>query len=821
MSERVTDLRLGIQEGSDSVVYAQWGFPAKPKKHLDKFNYSWSYKAGEVWFAGESGSTKTTKAVTYNAPSNARYVRFTITPVSTKDKVKKTKKKNSKGKTTTTKTKVYWWSGKSKTAEYNVKGLASAPSTPSVSVNPNNKYQLILDVEDTDNSNSHIYFDVAAVSGATIKASYTYAEVRKVANKARAIVNVVSGYEYIVRCQGVNHKNGRTGSNWSSYSSAVSVVPAKPANKVRCSGVSSSSINVSWPAVAYAKSYCIEYGSEERYFDGSGSNTQTIENITTTSKIVEGLDSGKRWYFRVKARNDAGDSDYTSLASAVIGTKPSPPTTWSSVTKANVSDKVYLRWIHNSESGTTQTGAEITLKFNPPLHDNELNLDVGSTSYRWKNDRSEDDKDKTAEVELWSVLKKFTPSACKIKWYIRTQDIVGWSDLSVEREIDVYEPAGLTVDIPELDSSDPNLASTIMSFPFTINMKSTPSSQTPISYHISIIADDTYKTSGDDDELPYAITKGQEIFSKNIDTSSHEVSIQLTPYDVTLIDHMPYHIICTVAMDTGLTAEAELPFDTWFKDATFSPSARYGIDDENLTAMILPYCFTGESSYFEEEDEVTEDMLAKDVTLSVYRINVDGTCTEIASELPNDMLTWVTDPHPALDVGRYRIVATSSTTGQAYYDDIETDDIRETSLVIQWGGSWKNLKYTNREEAAISDDIEETLADSMMLKLPYNIDISDSTSIDVALVEYIGRESPVSYYGTQIGQKATWSADIERTDTTTLNMLRQLARWTGDCYVREPSGSGYWANVAVSFKQTHNQVVIPVSLTITRVEGGV
>jgi hypothetical protein len=42
----------------------------------------------------------------------------------------------------------------------------------------------------------------------------------------------------------------------------------------------------------------------------------------------------------------------------------------------------------------------------------------------------------------------------------------------------------------------------------------------------------------------------------------------------------------------------------------------------------------------------------------------------------------------------------------------------------------------------------------------------------------------------------------------------------GDVYVREPSGSGYWANIAVSFSQKHCELTIPVSLTISQVEGG-
>jgi len=108
-----------------------------------------------------------------------------------------------------------------------------------------------------------------------------------------------------------------------------------------------------------------------------------------------------------------------------------------------------------------------------------------------------------------------------------------------------------------------------------------------------------------------------------------------------------------------------------------------------------------------------------------------------------------------------------------------------------------------------------------MLKIPYNIDVSDSNSPDTSLVNYIGREHPVSYYGTQIGTKSSWSMEIPKYDKETLYLLRKLARYMGDVYVREPSGSGYWASVTVSFSQTHCELTIPISLDITRVEGGV
>lgn len=108
-----------------------------------------------------------------------------------------------------------------------------------------------------------------------------------------------------------------------------------------------------------------------------------------------------------------------------------------------------------------------------------------------------------------------------------------------------------------------------------------------------------------------------------------------------------------------------------------------------------------------------------------------------------------------------------------------------------------------------------------MLKLPYNIDVSDDHDLDVSLIEYIGRAHPISYYGTQRGETATWSMQIDKSDRETLYALRRLAIWMGDVYIREPSGSGYWASIKVTFSQKHRELTIPVTLSITRVEGGV
>lgn len=203
-----------------------------------------------------------------------------------------------------------------------------------------------------------------------------------------------------------------------------------------------------------------------------------------------------------------------------------------------------------------------------------------------------------------------------------------------------------------------------------------------------------------------------------------------------------------------------------------------------------------------------------DVYLSVYRREFDGSFTEIATDLDAVNHTTVTDPHPALDYARYRIVATDKNTGHIDYYDCPGYPVGGIAAVLQWDEEWRNFDALG-DVAPVEPEISGS-----MLKLPYNIDVSDSSKPEVTLVEYVGRSHPVSYYGTQIGSTSNWNMVIDKNDTETLYALRRLSRWLGDVYVREPSGSGYWAQVTVSFSQTHCEVTIPVSLSITRVEGG-
>ena len=87
-------------------------------------------------------------------------------------------------------------------------------------------------------------------------------------------------------------------------------------------------------------------------------------------------------------------------------------------------------------------------------------------------------------------------------------------------------------------------------------------------------------------------------------------------------------------------------------------------------------------------------------------------------------------------------------------------------------------------------------------------------------MNYIGRKHTVAYYGTRVDVSASWSTDIDKLDEETLYAIRRLANWMGNCYVREPSGTGYWAKVTVSYSRKHLEPAMPIQINVTRVEGG-
>lgn len=754
---------FGLQANTDRTVIATWSWD---KPNTKEYKVRWWYAAADGIGLVGSETTTTFKHATYNAPSNAEKVSFYVLPIS------KTYKPD--GKTET----AYWTAEWSTIKSYYFKNNPpSAPSAPNVTIDG---YKLTASVSNLESLNAtHIHFEVMKNNAATV---YAKADVPIVTGYASHTWNIEAGSEYKVRCYAYR---GDSKSDWSNYSDNSGTSPAASGGITECRATSETSVYLEWEGVDTATSYDIQYATKKEYFDES-SAVQTITGVTATRYEKTGLESGQRYFFRVRAVNSNGESSWSDTESVIIGTKPAAPTTWSSTTTAITGDPLTLYWMHNSEDGSSQTYAQL-----------ELTIDGVTETKVIQNSTDEEEKDK---VSSYAIDTTAYPEGTKILWRVQTRGIVNeYGDWSVQRTVDIYAPPTLEIHMTNVSGEE---IETLVSFPFHISGLAGPKTQTPIGYHVSITSNESYETV-DHIGNSMIVNKGDTVYSKHFDIST-DLSINLSAGDMDLENNIQYTVTCSVSMNSGLIAEASLVFTVAWTDEEYQPNAEIGIGDDTYTAIIRPYC----------ENEYGTPI--NGVLLSVYRREYDGGFTELVKDIPNVKGTFITDPHPALDYARYRIVAMTTDTGAISYYDVPAYPIGGKAIILQWDEKWSSFDAT-KEDAEI---VEPSWTGSM-LKLPYNIDVSNSHKPDVELVEYIGRSNPVSYYGTQHGETATWNVDIDKQDVDTLYALRRLSKWMGDVYVREPSGSGYWANVTVSFSRKHLETVIPVTLEIVRVEGGV
>lgn len=817
-SSTVKITAFGLQSNSDNTIFVTWEWT---RSNTENYQVTWYYYTGDnVWFVG-SDSSVTIKQSTYSPPSNATIVGVYVTPISATHTVNNTEVR-------------YWYAQTSVFKSYYLSD--NPPSTPSVPSVEIDKYKLIAELDNLQNLNAtSIQFQVVKDNTSVFKTGTS----NIITGHASFSCTVSAGSEYKVRCRGVR---GDRYSDWSEYSDNVGTAPSAPFDIVACNARSETSVYIGWYAVMNADSYDVEYAEKKWYFDSSDATT-TISGIKATHYEKTGLETGKEYFFRVRAVNDAGTSAWTKIKSVSIGKAPAAPTTFSSVTTAIVGEPLFLYWIHNAQDGSSQTYAE-------------LELVIGDTTEvkTIKNTTDEDEKDKTSSYAL--DTSEYTEGT-KIYWRVRTAGVTNtYGDWSIQRMIDVYAPPTLQLNMTD---SNGNSIETLGAFPFHVSALAGPNTQVPTGYYLSIKSNGIYETV-DNIGNTKNVNKGDEVYSKYFDITD-SLSVDISASDVDLENNISYTMTCTVSMNSGLTAESSIEFTVAWDESVVRPNAEISIDRDTLAAYIRPYyedypyvtykvtrsgsvytktsvilpdnlegmsvidaytstgemvfstTYQGESIYFCVAQGTT-GVLVEDVLLSVYRREFDGTFTEIAKDLNNTSATFVTDPHPSLDYARYRIVAVTKATGAVSYYDVPGYPVAEKAVIIQWDEDWSEFNTT--EEAVL----EQPPWSGSLLKLPYNIDVSDKHSSDVTLIEYIGRKHPVSYYGTQLGETSSWSMEIAKDDVDTLYALRRLAIWMGDVYVREPSGSGYWASISVSFSQTHCEVTIPVTLDITRVEGG-
>lgn len=730
--------------------------------HGDHYEVRWWYMAGGVWFDGGTSSTDINNA-TYNYPTNATRLWVEVKPVSQTYQ-------DGNGNTQS------YWSSEAVHTEVSVLELPPAQlSAPSVEIE---KYNLTAKIENiTDAKASYVEFEV-------VKDDVVFAVGRVEVKTARAIYvcPIDAGGKYRVRCRAINVvSNKDVEGEWSQYSTETGAMPSAPTN-VRIEIESTKSVKVTWDECPTATSYKVEYTTNKLYFDASSEvKSQTVE---TNYCIIKGIEQGYDYYFRVKAINSKGESTWSDIIYKIVGTKPEPPTTWSLTASAIIGDPVILYWTHNSQDASK-------------LYEAQVELTINGTADIITLDTSKDEiKDGETKIYSYNVDLSKYPTGAEILWRVRSRGVsLEYSDWSVQRKINTYAP-------PTIQLIVNGGVGILEKYPFEIVAKAAPSTQKAINFHISITAESSYRTQ-DSTGTDVVINSGSVIFNKNISATSNNLTYSLMPQDCTLENNEPYKLTVTASMDSGLTATATMNFTVHWEEVIYYPDAKVAIDRNSVSAYISPICRDAEGT------------VVDNVVLSVYRREFDGTFTEIASEIPNYGSVSVTDPHPGMDYARYRIVARNKKTNVLSYSDIAAYKVNEPGIIIQWDEEYASFDSTGNYSPGVRD------YHGSMVRLPYNVDTSESSDVDVSLVEYIGRRHPVAYFGTQIGKSDSWTCEIPRTDKETIYALRRLQQWMGTVYIREQNGVGYNAFVNITFSNKHDGLTIPITLSVKQVEGGI
>lgn len=847
---------FGAQTGNERSIFATWVWD---EDNVDHYEVEWTYATGDgVGFIGYKSNVNVKQSIYSSAPESATLVKFRVKPVAKTRQVGKNKVETP-----------YWIADWSTAKTHYFINAPNIPSTPTVTIS-GYKLTAKLDNISSDLNASHIEFKVVKGVSDIVRKG-----ISKISNNTASFSCIVeSGGEYRVACRGVR---GKLYSEWSDFSNYVESPPSPPGGIFSLYALSDKSVSINWYDVSGSNGYEIQYTTIKRYFD---SNPSGVSSVTIGSKEqpatvghaeISNLESGHEYFFRVRAitfGNNTNYSDWTEIKSIVLGNPPTAPTTWSSSTIVNKGDPLSLNWTHNALDGSYQMAAQVEITVDNSINTYTIRTGTSSTAsdtaakivalsgftlvkdavIRVRMEFANTLSNITLNVNntgakkvvagesgslVWGgpALVEFTYDGTNwiltnanadaagnsysintsnydegtvIQWRVRTAGILKYSDgdyvygpWSVQRTVNVYAPPILNIN---LANSSGETITELTSYPLHVNITEVSSNQKPTGYLLSVISTETYETV-DNIGNQKVIKAGSEIYHQYFSVDSKSLEIVLRPSDLSLENNITYKVECTVSMDSGLIGKDSEQFNIAFVDDEYWPNAEVSYDNKTYSAIIRPYC-TGDNG-----------AMVDNVTLAVYRRESDGSFTEIMSGLENTENTYITDPHPSLDFARYRVIATNDLTGSVTYYDVPGVPIGESSIIIQWNEEWSTF------DAKADEEPEEPAWAGSLIKLPYNVDVSDDYEGDVELVSYIGREHPVSYYGTQQGHTATWNTEIPKEDKDTLYALRRLAIWMGDVYVREPSGSGYWANITVSFDQQHRELTIPVTLSIKRVEG--
>lgn len=389
-------------------------------------NVRWDYydSSTSSWIYGNTSTEAKETTVYYDVPQNVTQVRVELVPQPT------------------TVNGAPAFGGGNITHVFNV-GDWSIPGkgdAPEISISKDVELKLVLDnIAQTPTPVEGVMFEVYKKEHNEQQGSlYQKINAAVYNGHAEATVTVTYGTEFTAKSVYYNHRNNFDADGFPTNGTASD--PTQPIKSaplpVEGFGITYQIISagamlnltMTWTENVDANEYEIQYTN----YDYDWALVEKVQSITTDqhSYILQ-LQNGGHYRFRIRAKNDAGNSSWYETDKS-FGLAPLAPTTWTDVTRKLNDGSFTLYWKHNSRDSTREIKAELVIR---PENEPEKTITISR--------QNQDEKD-WYKNNVYELDTRFYLTSTTVFWKVRTCGESGeYGEWSIEKEIQIYAQPGI------------------------------------------------------------------------------------------------------------------------------------------------------------------------------------------------------------------------------------------------------------------------------------------------------------------------------------------------------------------------------------------
>ena len=567
----------------------------------------------------------------------------------------------------------------------------------------------------------------------------------------------------------------------------------------------------------------------------SNDEPETYEVTELASNwFIVGLETGVKWYFRVRSIKEEGDSvtysPWSADMSIDLAEAPAVPVLYLSSETITEDGMVTAYWSYVSTDGTAQIAASIVEATNSggvwtygdPIEATTTaqHIDIYAADKGWQNGdiiylalqtRSGSGGQSEYSTPVPLVIAAKPTVAISSTGLAHTETVTehfrGDADtvvfdcaynlsaaptVTVDGEAVVgatYSNDTVTLPAAPADGADVSITYTttdnevLTAMPFTATVTTTNAKTLTVAIERAV-AYQLDRPDGTTTEGP----QGETIYVDTDDAlSSNSLSIELNELlqGGHLDDGAWYYLVVTAADAYGQNAEARKLFKVHWSHQAWEPTAHFHTDFERYAAEITPVA---------GGDYVSGD------TCDIYRLGFD------APEMIYSGAAFgqkYVDPYPAFGQESGYKVVTVTENG----DYITEDDTFAEYDTTQIGG------YPQLNPGTIVIDFDQN-----RIELPYNITLNNSWTKDFERTVYLGGHVTGDHNKAVTRDLGATSVLVRGDDEAVAMQMRALARYAGLCHVRTPEGSSFTADIQVAETQAFNTQRIDYSITIQKVD---